>query len=70
MAQQRRDPEQRPSPKALLEAARREDGRVGRFKIFVGAGTISAADRTDRSGAVLTIRLPIPATVDALETAA
>src|ERR1700693_5982540 len=37
MVQQRRDPEQRPSPEALLEAARREDSRVGRLKIFVGA---------------------------------
>src|SRR6266705_40566 len=37
MANQRRDPEQRPSPEALLEAARREDDRVGRLKIFVGA---------------------------------
>jgi two-component system sensor histidine kinase KdpD len=33
-------------------------------------GTISAANRTDRSGAVLTIRLPIPAIPDALDTAA
>src|ERR1700727_265412 len=37
MANQRRDPLQRPSPEALLEAARREDSRVGRLKIFVGA---------------------------------
>src|SRR6202011_2989146 len=37
MVQQRRDPEQRPSPEALLDAARREDGGVGRLKIFVGA---------------------------------
>jgi two-component system sensor histidine kinase KdpD len=37
MAQQRRDPQQRPSPEALLEAARREDSGVGRLKIFVGA---------------------------------
>src|ERR1700686_5613321 len=37
MVQQRRDPEQRPSPEALLEAARREDRRLGRLKIFVGA---------------------------------
>jgi two-component system sensor histidine kinase KdpD len=37
MVQQRRDPEQRPSPEALLEAARREHGGVGRLKIFVGA---------------------------------
>jgi two-component system, OmpR family, sensor histidine kinase KdpD len=37
MVQQRRNPEQRPLPEALLEAARREDARVGRLKIFVGA---------------------------------
>ena len=37
MADQRRDPEQRPSPEALLEAARREERRLGRLKIFVGA---------------------------------
>jgi two-component system sensor histidine kinase KdpD len=33
-------------------------------------GTISAANRSDRSGAVLTIRLPIPAMSSALDTAA
>jgi two-component system sensor histidine kinase KdpD len=33
-------------------------------------GTISAANRTDRSGAVLTIRLPVPADADRLDTAA
>jgi two-component system sensor histidine kinase KdpD len=33
-------------------------------------GTIAAANRTDRSGAVLTIRLPIPAASAALDTAA
>ena len=37
MVQQRRNPEQRPSPEALLEAAKREHGGVGRLKIFVGA---------------------------------
>jgi two-component system sensor histidine kinase KdpD len=37
MANQRRDPEQRPSPEALLEAARREDSPLGKLKIFVGA---------------------------------
>src|SRR3954468_17256429 len=37
MVQARRDPEQRPSPDALLQAARREDTRAGRLKIFVGA---------------------------------
>jgi two-component system, OmpR family, sensor histidine kinase KdpD len=35
--QPRRDPEQRPSPEALLEAARRENSEAGRLKIFVGA---------------------------------
>jgi two-component system sensor histidine kinase KdpD len=33
-------------------------------------GTISASNRTDRSGAVLTIRLPVPAASGALDTAA
>jgi two-component system sensor histidine kinase KdpD len=33
-------------------------------------GTISAANRTDRPGAVITIRLPIPAASDSLDTAA
>src|SRR5262245_19703687 len=33
-------------------------------------GTISAANRTDRSGAVLTIRLPVPAGADRLDAAA
>ncbi|WP_426436406.1 DUF4118 domain-containing protein [Bradyrhizobium genosp. P] len=37
MANQRRDLEKRPSPDALLEAARRETDRSGRLKIFVGA---------------------------------
>ena len=33
-------------------------------------GTISAANRSERSGAVLTIRLPVPAESRALDTAA
>ncbi|PDT89830.1 two-component sensor histidine kinase [Bradyrhizobium sp. Y36] len=37
MVRERRDPEQRPSPEALLEAARREDSVSGKLKIFVGA---------------------------------
>jgi two-component system, OmpR family, sensor histidine kinase KdpD len=37
MVDQRRDPEHRPSPEALLEAARREERRVGKLRIFVGA---------------------------------
>jgi len=36
MVEQRRDSENRPSPDALLEAARREDGQ-GKLRIFVGA---------------------------------
>jgi two-component system, OmpR family, sensor histidine kinase KdpD len=35
MADQQRD--QRPSPEALLEAAKREDSRAGKLRIFVGA---------------------------------
>jgi two-component system sensor histidine kinase KdpD len=37
MANQRHDLEKRPSPEALLEAARRESSQAGRLKIFVGA---------------------------------
>src|SRR5713226_866687 len=37
MVDQRRDSDQRPSPEALLEAARREESPSGRLKIFVGA---------------------------------
>src|SRR3954471_9935097 len=37
MANQRRDPDQRPSPDALLETARREQSGAGHLKIFLGA---------------------------------
>src|SRR2546423_10246679 len=37
MADQRLDPDQRPSPEAHHEAARREESPAGRLKIFVGA---------------------------------
>jgi two-component system sensor histidine kinase KdpD len=37
MTDQRRDSEHRPSPEALLAAARREESRVGKLRIFVGA---------------------------------
>jgi len=37
MANQGRDPHHRPSPEALLEAARREYSPLGKLKIFVGA---------------------------------
>ncbi|RAI44860.1 sensor histidine kinase [Rhodoplanes roseus] len=37
MADPRRDPSNRPSPDALLDVVRREEGGAGRLKIFVGA---------------------------------
>ncbi len=37
MAEHRRDLDHRPSPEALLEIARREESRVGKLRIFVGA---------------------------------
>src|ERR1043166_9849066 len=37
MPNQSGDSEKRPSPDALVEAARRENTQVGRLKIFVGA---------------------------------
>jgi two-component system, OmpR family, sensor histidine kinase KdpD len=37
MPDQRRDSEHRPSPEALLAAAHREEGRIGKLRIFVGA---------------------------------
>src|ERR1700728_73322 len=37
MTDQRRDANHRPSPEALLEAARREESRAGKLRIFVGA---------------------------------
>src|SRR5947199_2721882 len=37
MVEQRNHSDQRPSPEALLEAARREERQSGRLKIFVGA---------------------------------
>src|SRR6266851_5260244 len=37
MSEQRRDADQRPSPEALLEAARREESHAGKLRIFVGA---------------------------------
>jgi two-component system sensor histidine kinase KdpD len=37
MAEERRDPDKRPSPEALLEKAKKEESHVGRLKIFLGA---------------------------------
>jgi two-component system sensor histidine kinase KdpD len=43
---------------------------ISRGFIEAMQGTIFAANRSDRSGAVLTIRLPVPAAGEALDTAA
>ena len=37
MVHERHNSDLRPSPEALLEAARREEGRTGKLKIFLGA---------------------------------
>jgi two-component system sensor histidine kinase KdpD len=37
MPEERRDPDKRPSPEALLEVARQEEGRHGKLRVFVGA---------------------------------
>src|SRR5262245_55694074 len=37
MANEHRDTDLRPSPEALLEAARRADSATGKLKIFIGA---------------------------------
>src|SRR5947209_2875316 len=37
MTDSRHRPDRRPSPEALLDAARREEKRAGRLRIFVGA---------------------------------
>ncbi|HEX5231670.1 MAG TPA: ATP-binding protein, partial [Bradyrhizobium sp.] len=43
---------------------------ISRGFIEAMAGQITAANRTDRSGAVITVRLPIPAETRTLDTAA
>jgi two-component system sensor histidine kinase KdpD len=37
MSEEQRNPDARPSPEALLTAARREEGQTGKLRIFVGA---------------------------------
>jgi two-component system sensor histidine kinase KdpD len=37
MPEKRRDEDKRPSPEALLEVARQEEGRQGKLRVFVGA---------------------------------
>jgi len=43
---------------------------ISRGFIEAMQGTISAANRTDRAGAIFTIKLPVPAKVEQLDTAA
>ena len=43
---------------------------ISRGFVEAMGGTITAANRTDRSGAVFTIRLPVPAQPAQLDTAA
>jgi two-component system, OmpR family, sensor histidine kinase KdpD len=43
---------------------------ISRGFVEAVTGTVAAANRTDRRGAVFTIRLPVPAAADKLETAA
>jgi len=43
---------------------------ISRGFVEAMSGSISAANRTDRSGAIFTIKLPIPAETEKLETAA
>jgi two-component system sensor histidine kinase KdpD len=43
---------------------------IARGFVEAMGGTITAANRTDRTGAVLTIHLPIPAAAKRLDTAA
>ena len=57
MVQSRRDPEQRPSPEALLETARREDSRAGRW-------WWESRD-TKECGLHITTITPIPASAEA-----
>src|ERR1700743_2618648 len=58
----------------LLQIADEGDGippaELERVFVEPMHGRIAAANRTDRSGAVLTIRLPVPAGARALDTAA
>src|ERR1700710_1436743 len=68
MAQQRRDPQQRPSPEALLEAARREDSRAGRLKIFVGAAPGVGKTYEMLQSAHARIRAGVDVVVGAVET--
>src|ERR1700723_3635873 len=68
MANQRSDPEKRPSPDALLEAARREDNQAGRLKIFVGAAPGVGKTYEMLQSAHAKLRAGVDVVVGAVET--
>jgi K+-sensing histidine kinase KdpD len=73
MADQRREHEQRPSPEALLQAAAGKPKlglAISRGFVEPIHGMIVAGNRTGRTGAAFTIRLPVPPQVQTLDTAA
>ncbi|MCC8973731.1 sensor histidine kinase [Bradyrhizobium brasilense] len=67
MANQR-DPDKRPSPDALLEAARRETDRSGRLKIFIGAAPGVGKTYEMLSSAHARLKAGVDVVVGAVET--
>src|ERR1700759_3977530 len=68
MANQRHDPDKRPSPDALLEAARRENDAVGRLKIFVGAAPGGRKPHEMPQSAPAKLKAGVDVVVGAVET--
>src|ERR1700704_3186800 len=68
MANQRRDPDQRPSPDALLETARREQSGAGRLKIFLGAAPGVGKTYEMLQSAHARLRAGVDVVVGAVET--
>ena len=68
MASSARDSEQRPSPEALLHAARREESPAGRLKIFVGAAPGVGKTYTMLENARAKMKAGVDVVVGAVET--
>src|SRR5882762_6002509 len=68
MAQPRHDPLKRPSPEALLEAARRENSQAGRLKIFVGAAPGVGKTYEMLQGAHARVKAGVDVVVGVVET--
>src|ERR1700710_1035477 len=68
MANQRRDPDQRPSPDALLETARREQSGASRLKIFLGAAPGVGKTYEMLQSAHARLRAGVDVVVGAVET--